>query len=172
MPIVRPSADEYAPYYETYVSQVTDPDLMALLAQQQASTAKLLAGLTDTQAAYRYAPGKWSLREVIGHLTDAERIFAYRILRIARADTTPLPGFDENAYALTGEFERRPLASVAAEFASVRTATLALLDGLTPDALARMGTASGKPVSARAVAFIIAGHERHHLNVIRERYLK
>lgn len=172
MPIARPAADEYAPFYETYVGKVTEPDLVSLLTSQQASTAKFLAGLTETQAAHRYAPGKWSLREVIGHLADSERIFAYRLLRIARADTTPLPGFDENLYVPGGEFERRPLASVAAEFASVRAATLTLLEGTTPEALARMGTASGKPISARALAFIIAGHEKHHLGVIRERYLK
>jgi DinB family protein len=172
MPIVRPAADEYVPFYETYVSQVTEPDLVALLTAQQTNTARFLAGLTETQAACRYAPDKWSIREIIGHLADSERIFSYRLLRIARADTTPLPGFDENAYVPSGEFERRPLASVAAEFASVRAATLTLLQGLTPEGLARMGTASGKPISARALAYIIGGHEKHHLGVVRERYLK
>lgn len=172
MPIVRPAADEYAPYYDTYVSKVTEPDLVALLVDLQGSTARFLAGLTEAQAAHRYAPGKWSVREVIGHLADSERIFSYRLLRIARADTTPLPGFDENAYVPSGDFERRPLASVAAEFAAVRGATVALLEGLTAEALARVGTASGKPISARALAYIIGGHERHHLGVIRDRYLK
>jgi hypothetical protein len=172
MPIARPAADEYAPFYETYVSKVTEPDLVALLTSQQTSTAKFLAGLNETQAAHRYAPGKWSLREVIGHLADSERIFAYRLLRVARGDSTPLPGFDENIYVPGGDFERRSLASVAAEFASIRGATVTLLEGITPEALARMGTASGRPVSARALAFIIAGHEKHHLGVIRERYLK
>ncbi len=172
MPIVRPAADEYAPHYDTYVSKVTGPDVMAALTAQQRDTARFLAGLTEAQAAHRYAPGKWSIREVIGHLADSERIFSYRLLRIARADTTPLPGFDENTYVPAGEFERRPLASVAAEFASIRGATLTLLEGLTSEALARMGTASGKPVSARALAFIICGHETHHLGVIRDRYLK
>ncbi len=172
MPIARPAADEYAPFYETYVAKVTEPDLVALLVALNQSTAALLAGLTEAQAAYRYAPGKWTLREVIGHLADAERVFAYRLMCIARGDTTPLPSFDENAYVPGGEFERRPLASVAAELAAARAATLALLDGLTPEALARRGTASGKPVSARALAYIIAGHEKHHMAVIRERYLK
>ena len=119
-----------------------------------------------------YAPGKWTLREVIGHLSDAERIFGYRLLRIARGDQTPLAGFDENTYVPAAGFERRPLKAVAAEFASVRDATLTLLDGMTPEALALRGTASDKPISARALVYIIAGHEKHHLGVIKERYLK
>lgn len=172
MAIARPESGEYAPYYGTYISKVTAPDLARALEAQLASTTSLLAGLTEAQAAYRYAPGKWTLREVIGHLADAERIFAYRLLCIARGDTTPLPGFDENTYVPAGEFERRPIASVAAEFGAIRMATLALLESLSAAALARMGTASGKPVSARALAWIIAGHEIHHLGVIRERYLK
>lgn len=172
MAIARPEPGEYAPYYGTYISKVASPDLARALEAQLASTTSLLAGLSEQQAAFRYAPGKWSLREVVGHVADAERIFAYRMLCIARGDTTPLPGFDENSYVPAGEFERRPLASVAAEFGAIRMATLALLQGLSAEALARMGTASGKPVSARALAYIIAGHELHHLGVIRERYLK
>lgn len=172
MPIAHPGTDEYVPHYGTYVSKVTEPDVTAALLSQKKSTAALLAGLSETQAAYRYAPGKWTLREVIGHLSDAERIFSYRLLRIARGDLTPLPGFDENTYVPAGNFERRTLASVAAEFASVRDTTLSLIDGLTPEALALKGTASDKPVTARALVFIIAGHEKHHIGVIKERYLK
>ncbi len=172
MPIARPATDEYAPYYGTYIDKVTDADLVASLTAQKQSTAQLLAGLNDSQAAYRYAPGKWTLREIIGHLADSERIFAYRMLRIARGDATPLPGFEENDYVSAGQFERRSLASVAAEFAAVRDASVALLQGLDAEALARRGTASSKPISARALAYIIAGHEKHHLGVIRERYLK
>lgn len=172
MPIARPANDEFAPYYGAYINKVTEPDLVALLAAQKQTTADLLAGLSEPQAAHRYAPGKWTLREIIGHLSDAERIFGCRLLRIARGDQTPLPGFDENAYVPAAGFERRPLKAVAAEFASVRDATLTLLDGLTPDALALRGTASEKPISARALAYVIAGHEKHHLGVIKERYLK
>jgi uncharacterized damage-inducible protein DinB len=171
MPIARPGNAEYAPHYGTYVSKVTEPDLVAALIAQKQSTAALLAGLSEAQAAHRYAPGKWSVREVIGHLSDAERIFAYRLLRIARGDQTALPGFDENTYVPAASFERRPLKSVAAEFATVRDATLSLLDGMTPEALALMGTASEKPVSARALGFIIAGHEKHHIGVLKEKYL-
>jgi DinB superfamily len=172
MPIARPGPDEFAPFYGTYVNKVTEPDVEALLGAQKKSTADLLAGLSEAQAGYRYAPGKWTLREVIGHLSDSERIFGYRLLRIARGDQTPLSGFDENTYVPAGNFERRPLQAVAAEFASVRDATLTLLAGMTPAALALRGTASEKPISARALVYIIAGHERHHLGVIKERYLK
>jgi len=172
MLIARPTSDEYAPSYATYIDAVSQPDVLASLKAQKQSTAQLLAGLNDAQAAFRYAPGKWTLREVIGHLADSERIFSYRLLRIARGDATPLAGFEENDYVPAGQFERRTLASVAAEFAAVRDASLALLQGLDPEAFARRGTASGKPVTARALAFIIAGHEKHHLGVIRERYLK
>jgi uncharacterized damage-inducible protein DinB len=172
MRVPRPAADEYASYYATYVSATEGDDLPMLLTTQQRETAALLAGLSEAQAAFRYAPGKWTVREVIGHVSDTERIFAYRLLRIARGDQTPLPGFDENPYVAAAGFERRPLAEVAAEFASVRQATLTLLGGLDDTALARRGTASDKTISARALAWIIAGHERHHLDVIRERYLK
>lgn len=171
MPIARPGNDEYAPHYGTYVSKVTETDVVASLIAQKQSTADLLAGLSEAKAAHRYAPGKWTVREVIGHLSDAERIFAYRCLRIARGDQTALPGFDENAYVPAAGFERRTLKSVAAEYASVRDATLSMIDGLTPEALALMGTASEKPVSARALVFIIAGHEKHHLGVLKEKYL-
>jgi hypothetical protein len=171
MPMTRPGPDEYNPFYAAYVDKVQESDVLPVLVEARRTTAEFLAGLSEAQAGYRYAPAKWTLREVIGHLSDSERIFAYRLLRIARGDQTPLSSFDENLYVPGGEFERRPLADVAAEFASVRDATVALLRGLPPDALARRGTAGGKPVSARALAFIIAGHERHHLMVIRERYV-
>jgi len=172
MALTRPGADEFAPYYATYIDKVTEPDVIAALATLRQTTASLLAGLSESQAGYRYAPGKWTLREVVGHVVDAERIFAYRLLRIARGDETPLAGFDENAYVPAGQFERRPLADVAAELGAVRDATLALVRSVTVDAWSRRGTASGKPVSARALAYIIAGHERHHLSVLRERYVK
>jgi len=171
MAVQRPASDEYAPHYATYVDKVAEPDVVAVLGNQRRSTASFLAALSESQAAYRYAPGKWTLREIIGHLSDSERIFAYRMLRIARRDETPLASFDENAYVPAGEFERRSLAEVAGEFAAVRDATLTLVRGLDATALARRGTASGKSVSARALAYIIAGHERHHVGVIRERYL-
>lgn len=171
MAIPRPDTDEYAPYYGTYISEVTGSDALPTLIGQRSSTASFLAGIPETKAGYRYAPGKWTLREVIGHLSDSERIFAYRLLRFARGDETPLASFDENAYVPAGEFERRSLADVAREFAAVRDATLALVSGLDEVRLARRGLASGKAMSARAIAWVIAGHETHHLRVIREKYL-
>jgi uncharacterized damage-inducible protein DinB len=171
MVIPRPDSDEYAPYYGTYINEVTGADALPALIAQRTSTATFLAGIPETKAGYRYAPGKWSLREVIGHLSDSERIFAYRLLRFARGDETPLASFDENAYVPAGEFERRSLADVAREFAAVRDATLALMSGLDEAMLARRGVASGKIMSARAMAWVIAGHETHHLRVVRERYL-
>ena len=170
MTITRPGTDEYAPYYGTYVDAVTGSDALPVLIAQRSSTAKFLAGIPETKAGFRYAEGKWSVREVIGHLADAERIFAYRLLRFARGDETPLSSFDENAYVPAGQFERRSLADVARELAAVRDATLALMSGLDEAMLARRGVASGKTMSARAMAWVIAGHETHHLGVIRERY--
>ena len=171
MIVSRPGPDEYAPYYGTYVDKVPGADALAPLVAQRGSTAAALAAIPEGMASYRYAPGKWTLREVVGHLTDAERIFGYRLMRIARGDATPLASFDENSYVPEGRFERRPLKEVAAEFAVVRDGTLALLRGLDEEVLARRGVASGKPVSARALAWIIAGHEIHHMGVIDQRYL-
>jgi len=171
MVISRPEPGEFAPYYATYVNAVSGTDALPVLKAQRESTSRFLAAVPESRAGFRYAEGKWSFREVIGHLSDAERIFAYRLLRIARADATPLAPFDENTYVPAGEFERRSLADVAAEFAAVRDATLALVQGLTAEALLRRGTASGKEISVRALAWIIAGHEAHHIRVLGERYI-
>lgn len=166
-----PGSSEYDPYYSTYISKVPEADLIETLTGLRDGTAHFLGSIGEGGAGHRYAPGKWSIREIVGHLSDSERIFAYRLLRIARGDTTPLAGFDENRYVPAGNFERRTLADVAAEFGAVREATLRLLRGLDAEALARIGIANGKPVSARALAYIIAGHEIHHVGVIRARYL-
>ncbi|HWA16253.1 MAG TPA: DinB family protein [Gemmatimonadales bacterium] len=170
--IARPAADEYSPYYDTYISKVPEGNVVDILRTQLHESARLLEQLTETQAAYRYAPGKWSLREVIGHLCDAERIFAYRILCIARGETAPLPGFDEDSYARVSNVETRPMRAVTTEFAHIRAATIALVEGLDEAAIGRRGNANGKLITPRALAYIIAGHERHHMGVIRERYLR
>jgi DinB superfamily len=169
-PTIPPGSDEYAPAYRAYVTKVPAGNVVELLERQGAATAALLAGVTPDRARYRYAPGKWSVTEIIGHLSDAERIFAYRALRIARCDETPLPGFNENAYTPAGEFDRRELPDVAHELALVRAGTVALFRGLPDEAWSRRGTASNHPVSVRAMAHIIAGHELHHLEVLRTRY--
>ena len=169
--IPRPDATEYAPYYGTYVGKVPDGDLLELLERQRRETQNLLAGLSDTQALHRYAPGKWSMKEVVGHLMDSERVFCYRALRFARADEKPLQGFDEKAWVPAGSFDARPLADLAAELDAVRRATIALFRGFDAAALARKGTANNNEVTVRALAWIVAGHERHHVAILRERYL-
>ena len=168
---IRPSLSEYNAYDQPYVSESPGDDVLAALAAQRDSTAALLAGIPEAKAGFRYAPGKWSVKEVIGHLADSERVFAYRALRVARADATPLASFDENAWMPEAGFDRRTLADIAAEFRAVRDGTLALFHGFDASAWPRVGTASGHPISARALAWIISGHEAHHLRVLAERYL-
>jgi len=168
--IARPNSSEFIPYYSRYIDLVPDGDLLALLETQHRATQEMLAPLTPEQAKNRYASGKWSVTEVIGHLADCERVFAYRALRFARNDTTPLPGFDENLYTPAARYDERPLGDVAAEFATVRAGTLALFHGLRTDALQRSGSADGQSVSVRALAYIIAGHERHHVGILKTRY--
>lgn len=168
--IPRPVAAEYAPYYGRYIDKVPDGDLLRTLEDQGRETQAVLAGLSEAKALHRYAPGKWSVKEVIGHVTDTERVYSYRALRFARGDATALPGFDENAWVPAGSFDARSLADLAAELDAVRRATLALFRGLDAAALARRGTASDNAVSVRAIAWIIAGHERHHVALLHERY--
>jgi uncharacterized damage-inducible protein DinB len=168
----RPGHDEAASFYAGYIALVPEGDIVAILATQIDDTLALLSPLSQQQAAHRYAPGKWSIGEVLGHLADAERVFSYRAMRIARGDGTPLPGFDENAYVPAGRFDERPLASLVAEFAAVRRATVALLAGLPGDAWTRDGTASHSRVTVRALAWMTAGHELHHRAILAERYLE
>ncbi len=168
--IGRPEPTEHVPYYAKYIALVPNGDLLTLLDTQHHVTQSVLAPLTREQAKHRYAEGKWSVTEVVGHLADSERIFAYRALRFARGDATPLPGWDENAYTPAGRFDERSLGDVAAEFAAVRSATLALFRGLASDAHTRSGIANGAPISVRALAYIIAGHERHHVGLLHTRY--
>jgi DinB superfamily len=170
-PIARPQNNEYAPYYARYIDRVPDGDLVEVLCTQIGETLALLRGIPEDRASYRYEPGKWSIKEVVGHLADVERIMGYRMLRIARGDSTPLPGFDENAYVPAANFDARSLTSLAHEFEQVRGATIAFLETLAPDAAARRGSANNLEISARALAYIIAGHERHHVAILRERYL-
>ena len=167
---VRPEAGEYDPYYGRYIALVPDGDVVGALAGQLAHTIAPLRRLTDEDARQAYAPGKWTIAEVIGHVCDVERVMAYRALRIARGDTTPLAGFDENAYTPAGEFDARPFVSLLDELEQVRRATVALLAGLPASAWTRTGTVNAGPVSVRALAWIIAGHERHHSGLFRERY--
>lgn len=167
----RPAADEYAPYFEKYVALVPADGIVATLREQASATAALLLGASSAQAEFRYAPGKWSLKESFGHLIDTERIFAYRALRIGRGDTTPLPSFDENLYVAHADVTVRTLADLVEEFAQVRAATVQLFRYFDEAAWQRRGTASEREISVRAIAYIIAGHELHHRALFRDRYL-
>lgn len=168
--IPRPQANEAAPFYHGYIAEVKGDNITDQLADQLEDVEELLGSLDDRAALARYAPGKWSIKEVLGHLGDVERIFAYRLLRISRGDRTPLPGFDENAYVPAGRFDLRPLESLMGEFRSVRQSTMALMHGLPQECWTNQGEASGAPVSARALAYIIPGHVTHHLGVLKDRY--
>jgi len=167
----RPEATEYAPYYGKYVSLVAGDDILAALSDQLSVTLALLGSVPESQAGFRYAAGKWSMKELLGHVIDGERIFAYRALRFARNDRTPLPGFEQDDYIRNASFDACSLAALAAEFESVRRATLFLFRHLDGEAWMRRGVASESEVSVRALAYMIAGHELHHVGILRDRYL-
>ena len=169
--IARPGADEYDPYYGTYIGKVPDGDLRSMLSSQLALTLALIRSIPESRGGHRYAPDKWSIKEVLGHVADGERIFSYRALRIGRGDPTPLPGFEQNDYVPMGCFDARTLRDLADELAAIRQATIHLFAHLDQAALERRGTASGKAVSVRALAYIIAGHELHHVGILKTRYL-
>lgn len=160
-----------APFYARYLERVPEGDIVRLLDEQIVETLGLLASLPEERGGHRYAAGKWSIREVVGHMCDAERVMAYRAMRFARGDTTELPGFDENTYVANARFDARTLASLCDELEAVRWATVALFDSLNDEELMRGGVANGSPVTVRALAWIIAGHERHHVELLRTRYL-
>lgn len=166
----RPESNEYAPHFETYISKVPNGDYEAFLRNQLEQISSHFSQLTDEQGLARYAPGKWSLKEVLGHMTDTERIMSYRMLRIARGDTTPLPGFDEVTFVENGSFDQVSLTDLIADFQAVRQATFTLLTTIDESAWPRAGSASTFDITARALAYVLAGHAEHHLSVIRERY--
>ena len=166
----RPTPDELAPFYRRYVALVPDGELSAHLQRQAAITTARLSVVPAALAAHRYAPDKWTVTGVLGHLVDTERIMVYRALRFARGDATPLPGFDENQYAANSPHDRRPLDKVLEEFHRVRLATISFLDSVDDEAARRGGVANQNPFTVRGLAWVIAGHELHHLGVLRERY--
>lgn len=169
--IGAPEATEYAPYYGRYIGLVGRPDVVTALEDQPRDTLALLSGLAEEQGDYRYASDKWSIKEMLGHVVDTERVFSYRALRFARNDATPLASFEQDGYVRAGEFGDRSLADLIEEFIAVRRATVWLFRGLSTEAWTRIGIASGNPVSVRALAYIVAGHELHHRNVLKEKYL-
>jgi uncharacterized damage-inducible protein DinB len=168
----RPEQTEYAPYYEKYVSLVPAGQIIETLRRQGAETRALLDSIAAEHGAYRYEPGKWSIKELVGHVNDTERIFAYRALRFARDDETPLSGFEQDDYVRAANFDARSLADLTNEFAAVRAATVALFGSFDAAAMQRRGAANNNEVSVRALAHIIAGHELHHVQILRARYLK
>lgn len=169
--LMRPEASEYDPFYATYVDAVPEGDIVATLDATVDETAALLATCSREHEEHRYAPDKWSIRELVGHLADAERLYAYRAVHFARGAGAPLPGMDAVAWAKRSNSGERPLASLTEEFRAVRTATVALFSGFDAETWSLTGLASGRTFSVRALAFIIAGHEIHHRKVLAERYL-
>lgn len=167
----RPRADDYAPFYAGYVERVPDGDVVATLADSAAAMSEILAEVSEERAGRAYAPGKWTVKEVVQHCSDAERVFQYRALRFGRGDPTELPGFEEDAYAPASRANERTLATLLDELRTVRAATVSLFEGLPEDVWDNRGTASGVAVTVRGLAWIAAGHLLHHVDVIRERYL-
>ena len=166
----RPEKTEYPTYAEGYVSRVPDGDIVGTLSSQLDETLALIKGIPEARGDYRYAEGKWSIKEVIGHVIDAERIFAYRALRFARGDSTPLSGFEQDDYVPNGSFNKRSLSDLADEYEHVRRSTISLFANLDKKAWNRRGISNNNESSVRGLAFITAGHERHHIEILRTRY--
>jgi len=169
--ITRPAPADYLPYYGRYIDLVPGEDLLTALREGSEATRRLIEPLPESRGDFRYAPDKWSLKEVLLHVSDTERVFAYRALRFSRKDLTPLPGFDQDQWMAGGGFDARSLKSLVAELRAVRAASLALFESLDEEAWDRAGTANDARMSVRALAFVIAGHELHHQRVLRERYI-
>lgn len=168
--IPRPEPGEYAAYYERYVALVPGSDILATLDAQRRQTLLLLSGRDEVDGDFRYAPDKWNAKQVLGHVCDTERIFAYRALRIARGDQTPMEGFEQDDYVRNGPFAVIALAEIVEDYIAVRRATLTLLRNLEEPAWTRRGVANKNDVTVRGLAYIIAGHELHHRRILEEKY--
>lgn len=167
----RPEPAEYAPYYERYISLVPEDDVTAALAAQPDEIRSLFADVPEEKGGYAYADGKWTIKELLSHVIDGERIFAYRALRISRGDKTPIEGFEQDDYIATSNANNRTFNDLVDEFALERQANLHLINNISDAGSQQMGTASDNPVSARAIAYIMAGHVRHHIGILKKRYL-
>jgi hypothetical protein len=167
----RPQTGEYGSYYQRYIDLATEDDIVAALDAQSHETAIVLGGLSEAQATHRYEPGKWSVKQLVGHVIDGERVFAYRALAFARGETNPLPGFEQDPYVANAGSDDRSIADLAEELATVRKANVMMFRALSEEAWKRSGIASDNSISVRALAYILLGHERHHLRILRERYL-
>lgn len=166
----RPAPTDYASFYAGYIALVPEDDILPAMASQLDDMLALLRSVSEAESMVRHAPYTWSTKEVVGHLIDGERIFTYRALRFAREDPTPLPSFEENAYATSGAFDRLPLTALIEEFDVVRRASLALFRNLPADAWTRRGIANKAEITVNAVAYIVVGHVRHHGNILRKRH--
>jgi hypothetical protein len=171
MAITKPDVSEYFSYYGTYINKVSGNDLLAALAENAKAFSAFVKGIPEEKLDYRYADGKWTIKEIIVHLTDAERIFAYRALRFARNDKTALEGFEENDYVPESNAANQSRQALLEEFQAVRNASIALFKSFTPEMSLRTGAANGKEISVRALGYIMAGHTIHHMQTISERYL-
>ncbi|MGH9801725.1 MAG: DinB family protein [Blastocatellia bacterium] len=169
--MTKPQETEYAAYYGKYISLVPDGDIVGTLTKQLSQTLSAWQAVPADKAEHRYAPGKWSTKEMMAHVIDTERIMAYRALRIARGDKTALPGFEQDDFVANTDWSARTIADLADEFEAVRKSSLQLFRNFTDTAWKQVGTASENPISARALAYIIAGHELYHMDILRERYL-
>ena len=166
----RPKKEEYAEFYETYVSMVDETDIISALENQIARLHNDFSDISEEKSDFRYARGKWSIKELLGHIIDGERVFSYRALRISRGDDTPLAGFEENFYVANSNFTNTELADLVKEFSLLRGSNVLLFKNLNDEAWQRSGTASDAEISVRALAYIMVGHIRHHLKILRERY--
>ena len=167
----KPEVNEFAPYYQRYIDLITTDDIFSFFKQQAEEILALFTNLSEDQASFRYTEGKWTIKEVLAHIVDSERIFGYRVLAISRGEKNPLPGFAENDYVRNGKYENRSLKSLLAEYSHLNSANLELFKSLDEEMLSQKGTASGKEVTARAILFVTIGHEKHHLEIIKSRYL-
>lgn len=168
--MAKPDILTIPPFYREYVEAVEDQDLIPALINSGNQTVDLMKSITEAQGDFRYAEGKWSIKEVLAHIIDAERIFAYRALRFARNDKTELPGFDENTYAAQSDAATRKLYKILEEFNNLRTSTIDLFQSFDEEMLQRSGQANGQEMTVHAIGFVIVGHETHHRGVIQERY--
>lgn len=166
----RPDTAEHNPYFERYIALVTEGDLPGVLQRQAGEVTRVLGELSEAAAGFRYAPGKWTVREVLGHMIDTERVFGYRALAIARGEGASLPPFDENAFAALAGHDRCPVAELAEEFALLRRSHVLLVHHMDEAAWRRIGSVDGHPTSTRALAFMMAGHVRHHGGILSARY--
>jgi hypothetical protein len=166
----RPVLPEPAPHYKAYIDAVPENDVFLALDNQRRELVRFLEDIHSSKLHYAYAPGKWTVSQVLQHLIDSERVFAYRALRIARADQTPLPGFEQDDFAANAPVDHRNLVDLSEELLAVRASSTHLLKSFTEDCWSRVGTANGRPIDVLTIAFIIPGHVQHHINILRERY--